>query len=89
MYETEFECNTTETDMSCSSLMGNVYGKPIKYEFGKKKGQDQDIAYLVRYFNISRTTLEASHTFEYQADKGSRLQIISGKGKCEMNKIQF
>ena len=88
-HDKEYKCESDETDMRCSSLRGTRFGNPDRYLYGSRKGQARDTYQVIHYFDISRTTLDAEYTMEWQHDKDSRIIYHIGKGKCEMNKIQF
>lgn len=88
-YGTVFKCESSETMMRCSSLMGTRFGNPLKYDYGDMKGQDKNTYQHIKYFDIDRTTLEATSEWKYQSDINSRVIISSGKGKCEMNTLKF
>ena len=78
-YGDVYECKSSETMMRCSSLMGDRYGRP----------KESNVYMQNKYFDIDRTTLEATSEWQWQSDKNSRLIVQSDKGKCEMNTLKF
>ena len=82
------EIGSDASIMNCTRYKGVKYNDPV---MRPEKGKMIPMKTYMQnnYFSISRTTLDASSEFKWQANEDSRIIYSDWSGKCEMNKVKF